>query len=172
MDALKRIETLEKELAELKKQLEEEKSKKLARRFKPELGENYWYIDSEGVVQKDKLIDMIKSKILVDARYSVGNCFRSWEEADFEVQRLKVIAEMKEFAEPEDATWKNKDDHWYINYWHDNYMEKGNTHLISYSHYDKQGPHIYFDSYEAAEECAKIVGEERIQKYYLRVKED
>ena len=164
MDVLKRIEILEKELAELKKQIGEETSWKIGRRFKPEEGMKYWYIDSQGTVVKTKFYANCPE--FHRDRYAIGNCFRTREEAEFEVERLKVIAELNEFAEPEDVTWKDKNKHWYIDYNHDNSIVGVNSN--SYL----QCPDIYFDSYEAAEQCAKIVGEERIQKYYLRVKEE
>lgn len=87
------------------------------------------------------------------------------EEAEFEVERLKVIAELKEFAEPDDRKWNSLDYHCSISYNHN----KGGFDIDAWS--VMKSDSIHFESKDKAREAIKAVGEDRIKKYYLRVKE-
>ncbi len=93
----------------------------------------------------------------------IGNCFRTKEEAEFEAERRKVLAEMKKFAEPEDRIWDGENQHWviYLNI----YNGSINIDYYTIHKYDL----IYFESAEKAEECVKAIGIGKIRKYYLGV---
>jgi len=122
----------------------------------------YYFIDSNGEIRDDWFY---LEDAPCESRLSIGNCFKTKEEAEFEVERLKVIAEMKNFAEPEDRKWNNCNKHWYFYYAFAN-----NT--FRYSVYvESKSDDIHFESKEKAEKCVKTVGEDRIKKYYLRIKE-
>lgn len=131
------------------------------RRWKPELGQRYYYITSAGKIFSDLWLgnsdDLLK--------FVIGNVFQTKEEAEFEVERLKVIAELKEFAEPDNRQWDNVTWQWNIIYNHNDADVCAEQ--WTYIHADS----IYFRSPEKAEEAIKAVGEDRIKKYYLRVKE-
>jgi hypothetical protein len=96
---------------------------------------------------------------------SIGNCFKSEEEAEFEVERLKVLAKMKKFAEPEDREWDGENQHWEICV---DMLDKS----IYYAPNQTGKCHcMYFESREKAEECVRTIGSVRIRKYYFRIKE-
>lgn len=126
----------------------------------PKYGSIYYFIDSDGeVCQSFWEDDGIDRDCL-----SLGNCFETREEAEFEVERLKVLHEMKQFAEPKDYKWDNNNNHYYIYYsFLDNTIRTGNC-------YCSKSNHIYFKSEEDVKICFESIGEDRIKNYYLQVK--
>ena len=152
----------EKQIRDIREELDKLDAVKVeSRRWKPEYGDDYYYISPGGKVCHDKW-----SEHNVDFnRYAMGNVFKTEEEAEFEIERLKVIAELKEFAEPEDREWNSLDAHYTIIYNHN----MGNLSVESWSVLHVGS--IYFESREQAGEAINAVGEDRIKKYYLRVKE-
>ena len=156
-EAEKRAKNIRKELDELDKvEIEPE-----SRRWKPKRGQTYYFITGTG-----EIISNTWNEGYYDIlRFAVGNVFETKEEAEFEVERLKVIAELKEFAEPEDREWDGQTNHFHISGY-------GDSDTISiFSCEVVKTPTIYFESVEEAQEAIKAVGEDRIKKYYLRVKE-
>ena len=156
-EAEKRAQDIRKELDEL----DNVKIEPESRRYKPMSGQTYYYIVSDGDIfhatWNNDHPDLL--------RFAVGNVFETKEEAEFEVERLKVIAELKEFAEPEDREWDGQTNHFHISGY-------GDSDTISiFSCEVVKTPTIYFESVEEAQEAIKAVGEDRIKKYYLRVKE-
>ena len=126
----------------------------------PKKGDDYYYITSNGEISK---VSFIGIKIDLDS-VSIGNCFKTKEEAEFELERLKVLTEIKKFAEPEDKEWDGYNSHWSICYAYDESKLKYNT--TFYKRND-----IYFESIEMAHKCIDSIGEDRIKKYYLRVED-
>lgn len=114
-----------------------------------EVCESYWYDDE---IDRDRL--------------PLGNCFKTLEEAEFEVERLKVLNEMKKFEEPKDYKWNGVNNHYYIY----GVLIKANTIKVGYVWTCKTND-IYFKSEEDAEACIEAVGKDRIKKYYLRIEE-
>ena len=130
----------------------------------PQDGDNYYYIHSNGEIANSNfyLNDSFCKNIL-----SVGNYFRTREEAEFEVERLKVLEEMKKFAESEDREWDGINEHWCIIYQCSTFVPSIKFLFKIECKYDG----IYFETEEKARECVKAVGEDRIKKYYLGVEE-
>lgn len=160
---MKTIEELEKQINKLKSEIEELKmsEKKQGNRWKPDENQYYYFLNENGVA-----FSRIWVNNSMDAwRYNIGNCFRTKEEAEFEAERLEVIAELSEFAEGDDAVWDGCEEHWCINF--SNYTnEIGLTYCVCFKH-----DNLYFSTIEAGEKAIKAVGEDRIKKYYLRMKE-
>lgn len=156
VEAEKQIQDIREELDKLDKiEIEPE-----SRRWKPKCGQRYYYITPDGRIFNDLWVgnryDLLK--------FAIGNCFETKEEAEFEVERLKVIAELKEFAEPNDSPWDGCKSHYHIGCCGDTKHIEISGNLIY------RLPTIYFESREKAEEAIKAVGEDRIKKYCLRVK--
>lgn len=157
VEAEKEIQDIRKELDELDKVNIEPASK----RWKPEGGQTYYHLVSDGEIFRGTW-NNDRPDIL---RFAIGNVFKTKEEAEFEVERLKVIAELKEFAEPDDREWDGHTHHYHISCY-------GATDTISIFCCEiVKNPTIYFESQEKAHEAIKAVGEDRIKKYYLRMKE-
>ena len=128
----------------------------------PQPGDRYYTIQSIGGIS-----DNMWTNCPVDNQLAeIGNCFRTKEDAEFEVERLKVLAEMKKFAEPEDTVWDGYNEHWSIHYNSMVYKDIDYTCRTNDKYND-----IYFESEEKAMECVKAIGADRIKKYYLRVEE-
>ena len=125
----------------------------------PQSGDTYWYYDEYGVSY-----DIFQEYNEDIKRLRIGNCFKTKEEAEFELERLEVIAEMKKFAEPENSIWDGNVAHCYICW---------NSHrsIMINVNYEYKSDLIYFLSSEIAQKCIDSVGEDRIKKYYLRVEE-
>ena len=126
----------------------------------PQLGDGYFVIYNDGCVGRSTY----ENDCTDLNRIEMGNFFRTEEEAEFAIERLKVLVEMKKFAEPFDAKWDDGTRHWFIYY------------SISCKCLDVDNNAImrcgklYFKSDKSARDCIEAVGEDRIKKYYLGVK--
>lgn len=148
---------LDEQIAELKT-LEEEMPKPPHPRWKPNEGEEGYYIigtcgdvDLQGWTNDD--ID--------NERLSCGNIFMTREAAEFAAERRKVLAEMQEWA----GDW---DDNVVLTY-------KGNEDIVSISHvlmFRNTFGEMRFATKEDAVNCIEAVGEDRIRKYYFMIPEE
>lgn len=150
-----KMKALQDEIEALKKvEIEEDSG-----RWKPDEGDKYYYVSGTGIVYDNTWAEWIEDRNC----YSIGNCFKTYEEADFAIEKLKVLAELKEFAEPRDAEWANDLSHYYISYDYD-------MHSVSIrSARQFKLAILYFESAKDAQEAIEKVGKERIKKYYLEV---
>lgn len=132
--------------------------------WKPEGGDIFYRVDFDGQVIQSCWIDSPWDK----GSCAIGNCFPTKEAAEFAVEKLKVIAELKRFAEEhnEPTDWK---------------LPMQEKFSLSYSHEYKrienniwgtwQSNDIYFSSEEIAKAAIEAIGEERLKKYYFEVEE-
>lgn len=98
-------------------------------------------------------------------RLSIGNAFHTKEEAEFALEKLKVIRELKQFAEPKNAVWDFGEYHHVIYYDCTNMVIDYNYSIIN-KYVD-----ITFATEEMARKAVEAVGEDRIKKYYFGVEE-
>lgn len=140
--------------------LEEPKPKTIYNLKEDEL---YWFIGSAGEIRYAVYIN----DFFDEKRLEISNMFLKKKEAKFAVERLKVIAELKKYAkEFSDEEWKNCDLTKYcIRYDFQNFRV-----FVSYCFLSK-GAELYFETEEKVREAIEAVGEDRIKKYYLGVKE-
>lgn len=142
----------------------EKSTKKKSKVWKPELEETYYRIEGT------KVISNIWHNIPYDNySYSIGNCFQTEEEAEFAVERLKVIAELKRFAQEhneKEIDWNNfNQDKFSITY---NSYDKKIDYVLS------NGCKINFISFTSKKvlfDAIDAIGEDRIKKYYLEVED-
>lgn len=162
MDIKKELQDLcDRYKAEAEKILEKAKAEKKV--WKPVQGENYWFVGGNG---DPCLSSWNDHAISPEYRYSVGNCFKTEEEVKFAVEKLKVVAELKRFAEEHNE----KID------WMDDRTKKF---CISYDNKNKKFDFdwnylihkavTYFSSEEIAKAAIEAIGEERLKKYYFEV---
>lgn len=155
-EKLKRIEDIEKELAELKESIkEEDENNQLC--WKPKSGEKYYYIPS----YEESFSDAWENHPIEEKRLVIGNIFKTKEEADFAIGKLKVIHELKQFAIPS-KKWKCGTN-WSIGF------DFCTQTLIPILNGNVKYGEIYFSTKEIAHKAIEAVGEERIKKYYLEV---
>ena len=144
------INSLKQRIAELEGQAKEEQE------F-PQSGERYWCISGSWVNSF-----FWKSEQLDLDRYRIGNIFKTEEQAEFAVEKLKVEAELRKFSRP------FKEDEY--NYFIQIHPSHNNIVTESDDYYQTQGT-IYFESTTIANEAIDTVGEERIKKYIFGVEE-
>lgn len=126
-------------------------------------GDGYFFLTVSGAVQRGiwcgDSSDFNRKKI--------GNTFLTEKDAKFASERLKVIAELKKYAkEFSDEEWMDN----HLPKYHIGF-EYGSRVLLCYRACWCRGLDLYFESSEKAKEAIGSVGEDRIKKYYLGVKE-
>ena len=124
----------------------------------PQDGHWYWYITSDAGVGMSSWGEFEFEK----EQLSIGNIFRTKQEAEFAVEKLKVEAELRKFSRP------FKEDEY--NYFIQIHPSHNNIVTESDDYYQTQGT-IYFESTTIANEAIDTVGEERIKKYIFGVEE-
>lgn len=117
----------------------------------------YFYINSVGHIR----CATFHSFIVDDYRLDIGNLFKTKQEAKHEVERRKVLAELKKYSSEFEYGKEN-----YFMYYHNKYKMV----LISCEEI-AQRSELYFESNEKIKQAIENVGEERIIKYYLGVKD-
>lgn len=156
IDELKQMETfkelLEAKITGLKKELEQEEQEE--KKF-PQHDDKFYFIDEDG----DVLYGRYDEDVTEDNRKeNIGNCFRTREKAEFEIERLKVLKELKEFSKKFGLGERN----YYLARFKDNEITTGSNFAMQYDV-------IYFESKEKVEEAIEAVGEDRIRKYYFGI---
>ena len=144
---------LENKIFELEKS-EQQKS----RRWKPEIGKDYYFITECGEIECSHYCnDDIDEKY-----YNFHNMFETKEEAEFMVEKLKVLAEMREFADDEQE-WDGCNAHWTLT------LHSSSKQIDIDSFYEVQLNAHYFSSKEQVQKAIEAIGEERLKKYYFEV---
>lgn len=120
-------------------------------------GDRYYYISPNGNVWANKWDDCT----LDSGRRSIGNCFLTYEEAKFEVERRKVETTLLKCGRRE---FKNKDYNFYIVYDHDESLVG-----ILNDTFRQYSNTIYFDTKELCQKAIEEAGENNIKKYIFGV---
>ena len=162
-----KIEELNKELEELQTKIKEVQNKiddvKQEKAWPPKYGDTYRIIFSDGTVGTTTwLNDQMDNR-----RMSAGNIFQTKEEAEFEVERRKLITELKKFAMKRIDWRANRYDGemYYI------YLSGKNEIKINRARGFVHST-LYFESPEKAKEAIATIGEDRVKKYYFEVDEE
>ena len=149
---------------EQEKQIKEYLGIKETKRWKPKSGENYWYIMHCGTVATTHWSDYCD----LDAEFfAMNNCFKTKEEAEFALEKIKVYLELKNFADENNDSidWNDERQRKYTIYY--DYSDPGLA-ITDYHHMAHIGT-IYFSSVELAQKALKKIGEKRIEKYLFGV---
>lgn len=129
--------------------------------WKPNFNEDYYTINGYAVMLQNFTNDNSDK-----TRYALGNCFKTEKEAKFVVEKLKVIAELKRFAEENneyEIDWNNSvQKKWCIFYDHQDYRIDSGCWKSC-----QQDALVWFTSSEIAERAIKTIGEDRLRKYYF-----
>lgn len=129
--------------------------------WKPNFNEDYYTINGYAVMLQNFTNDNSDK-----TRYALGNCFKTEKEAKFVVEKLKVIAELKRFAEENneyEIDWNNSvQKKWCIFYDHQDYRIDSGCGKSC-----QQDALVWFTSSEIAERAIKTIGEDRLRKYYF-----
>lgn len=140
------------------------KCKPKSKVWKPENNEHYYFIGANGSVDRFYYDDR---NTYDDAKYAIGNCYKTKEEAEFAAEAYKVYVELKRYAEEHNDTeidWTTVNTKVVIAYRH-------NLKMIHYvcTHNIQDIGQIYFSSEKIAMQAVEEIGEDRIKKYLFRV---
>lgn len=125
--------------------------------YMPKYYEIYYFIGSEGELFEDK-----NEGVDVDVdRFKIGNCFRTEAEAEFAIERLKVLHELNKFAGTKNAG----------NISYSLIFSTKNKIVDTIKQTDCITSAIWFDTIEDAKTAIKVVGEDRIKKYYFMMED-
>ena len=105
-------------------------------------------------------------------RIAIGNCFQSIEQAEFMVEKLKVIHELEKFAfenNEKEIDWNdvNQTKYYLGMFQSDKIIAVCSTYNWCYTPFN-----IYFTSVAIAKKAIETIGEDRIKKYYFGIKEE
>lgn len=119
--------------------------------------DTYYYITTSGAIYDDRWDCCQVDK----DRLSIGNTFKTKEEAEFEVEKLKVLHELELLGRPFDYGWSN----YYFAF--DYYNEEISIDFKS----DRNHCFFscFFNSEEDARQAVEKIGEYRIKKYLFGV---
>ena len=136
--------------------------------WKPKESERYYFIDAyqEGIGN-----DTNDGTDVDDFRLSIGNYFKTKEEAEHMVEKLKVIHELQKFAfenNEKEIDWNNfSQNKFYLIY-----DSEVNNILVDYFSCTRTNSfNIYFTSFKIAKRAIEEIGEDRIKKYYFDIEE-
>lgn len=132
------------------------------KRWRAKKDDEYYFIGTAGSINHDTE----NVVALDDLRYAIGNYFKTEEQAEFEVERLKVIAELREWATP--ISEFNCEDSRKKKYVIVNINKGENSYLAVDFFYTNQVCDLCFQSEEVAKSAIESVGEDRIIKYFFR----
>ena len=121
--------------------------------WKPNYGRKYFYINDCGAIINSKWYD----DVIDTYRYEIGNCFKTKEETEFALEKVKVETELRRFAEENnehEIDWTDED------------QEKW---CMCYSYY--YGNIYFIDAGSYKRNDIKHIGEERLKKYYFEVED-
>lgn len=155
MEKLEQLEAKYKELGAEIEKLKQEREQDKTSRWKPEEDEKYWGITAIGSIDHNIWTDHEYD----EQRYAFSNVFRTKEEAEFEVERLKVIAELKDYA----SEFKLDIYNYYIEY------DMGDREIYIDCEFTYKRSSLCFTSELIARQAIEAVGEDRVKKYYLGV---
>lgn len=131
--------------------------------WKPEYGEWYWFIGTDGQINN---CEWVNDRI-GQGRYSMGDCFRTKKEAESAREKQKIKIELQRFADEHNDSdqegWDGENEHYRIGY------DIDTDDFIITSAWSVIRDDIYFTSKEIAEDAANKVGAKRIMKYLFDV---
>lgn len=124
----------------------------------PQVGDTYFFIDGDG----DVLDSQWDSDLRDASRMNIGNVFRTVAEAEHEIDRRKVLTELRRLARESwgsgKADWRNTcQDKWYLYFGH----RDGTWNAGRYTSVQDQGS-VYFATEQAALAAIETIGADRL----------
>ena len=135
--------------------------------WKPKKDEPYYYVGSNGEV----LGDYNSNHQIDEGRINLGNCFKTKEEAEHMLEKLRVIKELRDFAlenNEEDIDWNHLSQRKYVIIYD---PEDQNVDVYCDWRTQYLPFNIHFTSEKIAQKAIEFVGEEKIKRYYFDIDE-
>ena len=151
MNVQDEIKALKERIAELEELAKEEQE------F-PQDGDEYWYMSTTGNVYDENW----EGFDFEEDALEIGNVFKTKEQAEFAVEKLKVEAELRKYSRPFE----------YGKFNHYLFLDiDGDSFRTDFTSYCPPQGAIYFESEEKAQEAVSTVGKERVKKYIFGVED-
>ena len=139
-------------------------TKKLNKVWKPKYGDTYYYLNSYG-----KIDECTWDNHSIDTgRYDMGNCYPTEEQAEFALEKHKIMVQLKRFAEENNnpIDWNNEGQDKYT-FYYDHLTEKiAIEEKIWCQHYT-----FWFSSIELCKQAIDLIGEDNIKKYLFEIED-
>lgn len=132
--------------------------------WKPKYEEIYWCVYGYGYVASIEW----RGSINDEGYWTLGNCFRTREEAEFYKEKLLITAELQRFADEHNGEIDWEDDSSLKYYLYYDYLDE-KVH-IDFGYFIKHSD-IIFSSENICKQAIETIGSDRIKKYYLGVTE-
>lgn len=154
------LEQLKQELAEIEKKIEELEKQTSGARWKAQKNKRYYYIDSCGDIEEDY------DNCYVDTiRYYLGNYFKTEEEAEKAIEKIKIYTQLKDLAlrlnNGEKINWSDSTQHkWGI------VLDNFKNILRCYAYIGQEVGQIYCLDENFLEVAKEEIGEENLRKLF------
>lgn len=119
-------------------------------------GEEFFSISGDGIV----FSSIWENHPIDECRLSIGNTFKTREETEFAIEKLKVIHELESLGKH----FESGKDNYFI------YLDDDGLKVTSMFSCQTIYSDCYFDSRKETQQAIKEVGEDRIKKYLFGVK--
>jgi hypothetical protein len=126
----------------------------------PKEGDTYYYINSCGAVSTLEWGNWKADNWL----YNIGNCFKTEKDAEFAIERHKVVVELEKFASEYNGNIIGP----YYCYLICEHNDRG-YHVSPMALENLRLHGVKFNSREIAQKAIDAIGEDRLKKYYFRV---
>lgn len=154
---MSRIEELEKQAKSILEEIEKLKKEETLE-FKK--GDDYFFINANGFISNLTWNNTAWDNSL----YSIGNCFKTREEAEKAVEKAKIYTQLKRLAEEistEPIDFENNQTKYYISYsWETSEL------ILNYSHNIQHQGIIYCTKSDFLKIARKHIGEENLLKLF------
>lgn len=157
-------EETKKKIIEFVKGIKEEK-KKDNRLWRPERGKQYFIITSDGTIAQ-----RIATDEYICACFEMANVFKTVEEAQFEIEKRRVKAELKRYALEHNDPDLEKWNRCYMHFCIQLAPGSGLLRIADYCNFKMESV-TYFTSQEIAKDAIEAIGEDKIKKYLFEVEE-
>ncbi len=142
---------------------EEQKKKETKNHWKPITSEKYFFTYSDGDVDSVIWTENKADK----GRYGLRNVFRTKEDAEFEVERRKIIAELQNYADDHNGEISNLSDAFWIAF-----DEDDMSITVETDSYLPPVGTVLFSDEDTAYDAIETIGEDRIIKYMFGIDPD
>lgn len=161
------MQTLQKTFDNLQKVIEtdkeEQKKKETKNHWKPITSEKYFFTYSDGDVDSVIWTENKADK----GRYGLRNVFRTKEDAEFEVERRKIITELQNYADDHNGEISNLSDAFWIAF-----DENDMSITVETDSYLPPVGAVLFSDADTAYDAIEAIGEDRIIKYMFGIDPD
>jgi hypothetical protein len=161
------MQTLQKTFDNLQKVIEtdkeEQKKKETKNHWKPITSEKYFFTYSDGDVDSVIWTENKADK----GRYGLRNVFRTKENAEFEVERRKIITELQNYADDHNGEISNLSDAFWIAF-----DENDMSITVETDSYLPPVGAVLFSDADTAYDAIEAIGEDRIIKYMFGIDPD